>query len=710
MTRHERTTRENLSTFPSIRRYCMVSSLLISLLISSNTSLADFQPVPEDSLRTTREMQIDLLVSLRYIDKSHYKDVNLNDELSQKVLKRYLDTLDPNKQYFYASDIAKFKHNELDIDNQFKQGNPQLGFDIYKVLRKRIRERQDYAISLLEKGFDFNIDEDYLLDRSESTWPTNVEEMNDIWRKLVKNAVIIQRLDKTPEDTIRENLSKRYTRHANIIWQTNAEEVFEFYLNAFMREVGPHTQYMSRVTAENFRINLSLSLEGIGASLQSENDYTIIRKIIVGGPASKSNQLSVDDKIVGVGQTEDAIEDVTGWRLMDVVKKIRGKKGTTVYLQLLPADSPLGSTPETISLVRDVINLEDSAAQLEYQTVNDQRFAVIEIPSFYAKQERNSSGENKVVSTSHDVARLIKEAQSTGDIDGLILDLRGNGGGYLREAINLTGLFIDEGPVVQVQASDERSVQLDDTDAGTAYDGPLAVLVDKGSASASEIFAGAIKDYGRGIIIGERTFGKGTVQTTQPLKRLKKNEVSSTLKLTIQQFFRVNGSSTQVKGVEPDIVLDIGERGDYGEGMLDNALPWSKIDAALDESSTLNNTLKSLNQLHLTRAKSSPAFTYLKQNALQRKVNNDLKTVPLAETKRKSWAMTQELKSIDQLNKYRKSLNLSEVDESTIKDSNKDLPDGDKHWDRVFQKEAAEILSDFLKQQKVSKPNAIAAG
>ncbi len=710
MTRYERTIRENLSPFPNIRRYCVMSSLFIGLLVSSNLSLADYQPVPEDTLRTTREMQIDLLVSLRYIDKNHYKDINLNDELSQKVLKRYLDTLDPNKQYFYASDIEKFKLNELDIDNQFKQGNPQLGFDIYKVLRKRIRERQDYAIDLLEKGFDFTIDEDYLLDRSDSNWPTNTAEMNDIWRKRVKNAVIIQRLDKTPEDTIRENLKKRYTRHANIIWQTNAEEVFEFYLNAFMREVGPHTQYMSRVTAENFRINLSLSLEGIGASLQSENDYTIIRKIIVGGPASKSNKLSVDDKIVGVGQTEDAIEDVTGWRLMDVVKQIRGKKGTTVYLQLLRADSPLGSTPETISLVRDIINLEDSAAQLEYQTINDKRFAVIEIPSFYAKQERDSSGENKVVSTSHDVARLIKEAQNTGELDGLILDLRGNGGGYLREAINLTGLFIDEGPVVQVQASDERSVQLDDTDAGTAYDGPLAVLVDKGSASASEIFAGAIKDYGRGIIIGERTFGKGTVQTTQPLKRLKRNEVSSTLKLTIQQFFRVNGSSTQVKGVEPDIVLDIGDRGDYGKGMLDNALPWSQIDAALDESSSFSSTVENLNQLHLMRAKTSPAFTFLKQNALQRKVNNDLKTVPLAEDKRKSWAMAQELESINQLNEYRKSLNLSEVDESTIKDSNKDLPDGDKHWDRVFQKEAAEILSDFLEQLKVSKPNAIVAG
>ena len=294
---------------------------------------------------------------------------------------------------------------------------------------------------------------------------------------------------------------------------------------------------------------------------------------------------------------------------------------------------------------------------------------------------------------------LLMKLKLLGKIDGLIIDLRGNGGGYLREAINLTGLFIDKGPVVQVQSSNEESVQLNDRNSGTAYDGPLLVLVDKTSASASEIFAGAIKDYGRGIIVGERTFGKGTVQTTQPLKRTKPNEVSSTLKLTIQQFFRVNGESTQVKGVEPDIVLDTGNRGDFGEGMLDNALPWAKISSALDSQSAITTNLNELNQLHLDRAQNSAAFTFLKQTALQRKVNSDLKIVSLAQDKRTAFANDQEKKSIDQINNYRGSLDLPLIDSSTLSDANKDLPNGDKHWARVFQKEAALILYDYLNQQ-----------
>ena len=681
-----------------LRRSCLLGCVLFTATFSSLVS-ADFKPIPEESLQTTREMQIDLLVSLKYLKKEHYKDVSLDDELSKKTLDRYLDFLDPNRVYFYASDIAEFRLEQFNLDNQFSQGNPELGFDIYKVLRKRVREREDYANQLLETKFNFNLDESFTIDRSESAWPETQAEMNDLWRKRVKNAVIIQKLDKTPEKEIRTALSKRYARQANIVWQTRPEEVFELYLNALMREVGPHTQYMSRVTAENFRINLSLSLEGIGASLQSENDYTVIRKVIAGGPASKSGKLSIDDKIVGVGQSAENIEDVTGWRLMDVVGKIRGKKGSTVFLQILTADSPPGSTPETVELIRDVISLEDSAAQLDYQEVNDKRFAVIEIPSFYAKQKRNKSGDNTVISTSKDVARLIEEAQSSGNIDGLIIDLRGNGGGYLREAINLTGLFIDQGPVVQVQSSDEQSIRLNDRNIGTAYDGPLAVLVDKSSASASEIFAGAIKDYGRGIIIGERTFGKGTVQTTQPLKRTGPNEVSSTLKLTIQQFFRVNGESTQVKGVEPDVILDTGNRGDFGEGMLDNALPWAKISSALNSQNTIDTNIDELKQLHLNRAQKSAAFTFLKQTALQRKINNDLKIVSLDQGKRTTFANNQEIESVKQINNYRQSLSLPLIDPSTISDANKDLPDGDKHWAKVFQKEAALILNDFLNQQ-----------
>lgn len=696
-------------TLTFLRRSCLIGFVTLATTVSSHV-FADINPVPEEALKTTREMQVDLLVSLKFLDRNHYKDIVFNDDLSQKILSRYIDFLDPNRIYFYESDINEFKQHELKIDNQLKQGNPQLGFEIYKVLRQRIKERQTYAEKLLANKFDFSIDEKYLIDRSESRWPTTETEMSELWRKRVKNAFMIQTLDNIAEEEIRENLNKRFSRQANIVWQTKPEEVFELYLNALMREVGPHTQYMSRVTAENFRINLSLSLEGIGASLQTENDYTVIRKVIAGGPASKSGKLNIDDKIVGVGQSSDNIEDVTGWRLMDVVSKIRGKKGSTVHLNILSANSPPGSTPETVTLIRDVISLEDSAAQLDYQEVNDKRFAVIEIPSFYAKEKRKKTGESAVISTSKDVERLITEAQNSGKIDGLIIDLRGNGGGYLSEAINLTGLFIDTGPVVQVQNSLDESVQYNDQDSGTAYNGPLAVLVDKTSASASEIFAGAIKDYGRGIIIGERTFGKGTVQTTQPLKRSKRNEVSSTIKLTIQQFFRVNGESTQVKGVEPDVLLDTGNRGEFGEGTLDNALPWSKISSALNATKSINYDAEALNQHHLTRAKQSPAFSFLKETALQRKINTDLKTVSLEKNKRAALAKQQEDKSIKQINDYRQSLKLPLVDSKTLDDANKDLPNGDKHWNRVFQKEAALILNDFIKQQSNTKDKKLVSG
>jgi len=616
--------KNNLFNLYKCTRNIVTLTIAISSLTLSSTTFADYSPIPEETLHPTREMQIDLLLSLKYLDRGHYKNISLDDDLSEKIFARYLNILDPNRMYFYADDIDKFTSSSLEIDDQFKQGNAQQGFDIYKILRKRILEREQFAHELLDKGFNFELDEEYYFDRSESAWPNSEEEMNDLWRKRVKNSVLIQKLDQLPYSEIQNTLKKRYTRQTQIVWQTKPEEVFEFYLNALMREVGPHTQYMSRVTAENFRINLSLSLEGIGASLQSENDYTIVRNIIAGGPASKNGQLSINDKIVGVGQTEESIEDVTGWRLMDVVSKIRGKKGSVVYLNVLSEKAPPGSTPTTISIVRDVISLEDSAAQLNYQYVDEKRFAVIEVPSFYAKRQTNKDGENEIISTSQDVARLINEANSNGTIDGLIIDLRGNGGGYLREAINLTGLFIDSGPVLQVQTSDERSVQLDDNDFGTAYDGPLAVLVDKSSASASEIFAAAIKDHGRGIIIGERTFGKGTVQTTQPLKRVPKDEVSSTLKFTIQQFFRINGDSTQVKGVEPHISLDTGNRGDFGEGSLDNALPWTRIGAVVKPQLSSLVDFSKLEQNHMSRAEASAAFNYLKRTSEQRQLNNQL--------------------------------------------------------------------------------------
>jgi len=595
--------------------------------------------------------------------------------------------------------VKEFKKYEFQIDDQFKNGNLGLGFVIYIYYRERVKEREKYVHELLSKKLDFNKDEFYTIDRADSEWPNSEQEMNNLWRKKIKNQILVQQLSEENQDKVYENIEKAHTNRTNIIWQTKPEEVFELFLNAFTKEFGPHTQYMSRTTAENFRIQMSLSLEGIGATLQNDNSYTIVRKIVGGGPADKAGELKADDKIIGVGQTKDSIEDVTGWRLMDVVSQIRGKKGTTVYLKRF-IDGDISSKPDVISIVRDVIQLQDSAAKIEYQKVKDRTFAVIELPLFYANYKDKSKG----LTTSSDVKKLLLNAQKEHDIDGVIIDLRGNGGGYLPEAINLTGLFIDKGPVVQVQSKDESADIYRDTKSGTVFDGPLAVLVDQNSASASEIFAAAIQDYGRGIVIGERTFGKGTVQEVKPLTRPQKNKASSTLKFTTQQFFRINGESTQVRGVTPDIELDIGNRGGYGEGKLDKALPWSQIDEAKYNHRKVPGIL-ALHEMHLSRSSKSPAFKFLKANSKLQENSSNVKVVHLNKSKRQEWNNSLEKNRLNIINEYRKALRLKPVNKDTIKDSNKDLPDEDKHWDRIYQKESALILNDFLDINEV--PNFI---
>lgn len=654
--------------------------------------LANFQPVSEASLTTTDEMVADLHRAFKIVKYLHYNNVEVNDDLSSSVFYKYLEQLDPNKHYFYASDIEQFKVFEHQIDNHLKDSNPDVAFRIYKVLRKRVAEREQYAKQQLAEGFNFSIDEEHSIDRSEASWPANKAEMNELWRKSIKNKFLTYKSEGVDKIEINTKLQKQFTRNKQNVWQTKPEEVFEVFLNSYMKEFGPHTQYMSRVTAENFRINMSLSLEGIGASLQTEEDHTIVKKVIVGGAADKAGNLNIEDKVVGVGQSINTIEDVTGWRLMDVVSKIRGRKGTPVFLKTISADTAAGAPPKIIKIVRDVINLADKAAKLEYQTINDKKFAVIEIPSFYARRNQNNQ---RVISTSGDVERLIYKAQREGNFDGLIIDLRQNGGGYLGEAIRLTGLFIDQGPVLQVQDQTAYSKVYKDTVSGVAYTGPLAVLIDKNSASASEIFSGAIKDYGRGLIIGERSFGKGTVQEMRPLNR-KKGGSGSTIKFTTQQFFRVNGSSTQGKGIEPDITLNINsDYSDYGESSLENALPWKKIKAAKYYSQDLALNEK-LSYLHKLRAENNPSFTFLQQSNELFKRNKQVKSVPLSQEKRTLWFKQREKESIQNINAYREMINLAPLTSKTMKDASKDLPNGENHWDRVYQKEAAYILNDYI--------------
>ncbi|MCL4166518.1 UNVERIFIED_CONTAM: hypothetical protein GTU68_047788, partial [Idotea baltica] len=398
-------------------------------------------------------------------------------------------------------------------------------------------ERTEMALNLIKQDFDFTVNESINIDRESLQWAQD-EEIENRWYKRIKNDTLQQIMAETELDEIRSNLANRYQRQRDVTFQLKADEVFEWFMNAYARELGPHTQYMSHVTSENFRINMSLSLEGIGAALQTEQDYTVINRLIPGGPAELSGAIDPEDKIVAVGQANEEKVNVIGWRLMDVVQMIRGDKGTIVSLDVIKNDSAPGTPPETIKLTRDVIQLEDQAAKLT-------------IPSFYSNSGIASNGGAKYTATTHDVRKLLEQVEESNS-EGVIIDLRGNGGGYLNEAISLTGLFIPQGPVVQVVQSNRKRQVLNDDDRSVAYDGPMVVMIDRYSASASEIFAAALQDYGRALIIGERSFGKGTVQRVAPLRYGNNVTHESQVKLTTAKFFRINGGSTQYEGVMPD--------------------------------------------------------------------------------------------------------------------------------------------------------------
>lgn len=663
---------------------------------------ADFSPIDEEELRTTNEMRKDMINSVRVIDRYHYQPQQLDDDLSAKILNRYLDLLDSSRIYFTESDIDTFRKYRKRLDDSLLSADAEPAFTIYKVFRQRVAERNDYVKTLLQKEFDFTLTESIVVDRSELDWPDGLDALNEVWRKKIKNDFLTQKLGGTSLDEIRENLEKRYDRQMHVVWQTKPEEVFEYFMNAYTKEIEPHTQYMSSVTAENFAIHMSLSLEGIGASLQTENDYTVVKKIIVGGPAEKSGQLSPEDKIIGVGQSADSIENVIGWRLMDVVKQIRGKKGSKVFLQVQHEGAVPGSPPDLIVLTRDVIRLDEQAAKLYYEQNGPKRYGVIEIPSFYLDSKSRRENPEDYKSTTNDVKRLINEATKTG-IDGLVIDLRGNGGGFLDEAVKLTGLFIDKGPVVQIKHTTNKSQGLSDRDEGTYYDGPLLVMVDRFSASASEIFSGAMQDYGRAVIVGERTFGKGTVQRLTPLSVNSRDSISSELKITTAQFFRVNGESTQHKGVTPDIIIDTGdEYDDFGERAYDNALPWAVITPMRYTKTLLSgNAVTDAASKHRLRTEANPSFIYLRNaNRLNEEVA-DLKEISLSEKERKQSFEQREEVRLALVNQYRKTLDLKALDRDELKDASDDLPDGDDHWKRVFQREAANILHDLINNNVV---------
>lgn len=694
-----------------IARLAAITTL--GFAITTGASLAQIKRVPDAALTMNENLSFDIHKTLYFLRFGHYSPKTLDDEYSSRILDAYLKDLDPNKIYFTQQDMDKFDTYRFKLDDFIKRRDAEVAFEIFKIFRQRLSERTDYAMKLIDTDFDFEVDETINIDRDSYQWAKDTKALEETWAKRIKNDTLQGLMAETPIDEIRENLKRRYERQADVVYQLKADEVFEYFMNAFTRDHGPHTTYMSHVTAENFDISLSLQLQGIGAALQSDEDYTVINRIIKGGPAEKDGTIQTEDKIIAVGQETGEMVNVIGWRLMDVVQMIRGDKGTTVKLDVLPADDAPGSPPERVELVRDIIQLEDQAVKLSHIEVpeGDQKhkYSVISIPSFYSNADIARQTGGKLVSTSHDVETILNDIQNT-DSEGVILDLRGNGGGYLNEAIRLTGLFIKEGPVVQIV--NERSRIRDirrDRDRKIAYDGPLVILIDRYSASASEILAGALQDYGRALIVGERSFGKGTVQYPRSLRE---NDIErkSKVKFTNAQFFRISGSSTQHRGVIPDLTLNSGlEDPEFGERSYDNALPWSKTRAADYKAGAFEpSVLNTLNAKHIQRTDVDPAFSLLRKRSQRVMENKNLKFLSLNLEKRQNRRDSLSEESLNDLNIYRASLGLEPVTEDTRKDN--PLPDEDQHWNIVHHREAANILHDMIQQAKPLVTKSVASG
>lgn len=599
------------------------------------------RPLPAISPQP-RETLVDQAIA-GLLTRYHYGHAPLDDALSAQIFKHYLEDLDPSRSYFLQSDIDSFAKYRDQLDDAIRNGNLHPAFDIYNVYQKRVAERIDYAISLLNHEPDFKVKQSYTFDRRKAPWVQTPEAMNTLWQERVKSDALGLLLAGKTWQQAADILRKRYRNFEHRARQVTDEDVFDLFMNSYTRSLDPHTDYFSPPQSQDFQIQMSLKLQGIGAALVSDGEYTKVERIIPGGPAARSKELHPDDRITGVAQGDKGdIVDVVGWRLDDVVSLIRGNPGTVVRLQILPAGAAPGSPERIIRLVRDTVKLEAQAAHQHIVTVKQDhrtyRIGVVVIPSFYSDFQGRMEGEKNYASTTHDVRRLLQQLNAA-HVDGVIIDLRNNGGGSLQEADDLTGLFIPHGPVVQIRDTDGKVDVEDDDHSGVTYTGPLAVLVNRFTASASEIFAAAIQDYHRGVIIGSTTYGKGTVQTLFDLNRIiPGDDDAGQLKLTVEKFYRVNGASTQRKGVTPDIALPTAiDQTEFGEETQDSALPWDQI-AATDYTPLhlgIDKALPKLIKLHDTRIAHNKAWAlYLDELKLYRQ-QRDENSVSLVLSERK---------------------------------------------------------------------------
>ncbi len=618
-------------------------ALSVALLLGSpvvakpkTVSLADLTPTPSQGEAAD-------WVS-KYLTRLHYASQPLDDAMSQQILKRYLEALDSEKVFFLKADIDGFERKyATSLDDAIERRQLDAVFEIYRTYLQRLRERTDYSRSLLEKGFDFSVDEDYHYDRKDATWASDRAELDEHWRQRIKNDWLRLKLAKREDAKIAETLDKRYKDYFVRVEQLDRQDVFQTFLNAYAMAIEPHTNYLGPRASENFQISMRLSLEGIGAVLQREGEFVVIRSVVEGGPAALGGKVKPGDRIVAVGQAKDPqLTDVVGWRLEDVVDLIRGPKDTLVKLEVLAAESSVGGKTQLVEIVRDKVKLEEQAAQkrvIETGGEDSRKIGVIELPAFYLDFAARARGDSDYRSSTRDVRKLLDELAKE-KVDGVLIDLRNNGGGSLTEATELTGLFIDQGPVVQVRDGRGRVQVEADTARGVVYDGPLAVMVNRASASASEIFAAAIQDYGRGIIIGEPTFGKGTVQQLVDLDYIANKSAPELgqLKLTMAQFFRVDGGSTQHKGVVPDLDFPVTlDASDYGESTYDNALPWTKIAAAsYAPVGDFGRLVPLLTTRHEARIAKDPEFAFLLEDIEQYRESRDRKSISLSYAKREA--------------------------------------------------------------------------
>ncbi len=677
-----------------MHKFCRIA-LAVSLSLASISILAenkednkDLPILAPESQHATSTKRI-----TAQFTRAHYKKIKIDDLLSEQIFDRYIKQLDYARNVFLASDVEGFAQYRDEFDTYISRGKLDVAYQIYNLNLQRRLERYQYALSLLanEKAFDFELDESYNFDREEAQRPTSVAELDELWRKKVKYDALNLTLAGKEWPKIQEVLGKRYRYAIKRLKQSESEDVFQIVMNSFARVVEPHTSYLSPRNAERFQMEMNLSLEGIGAVLRAEEDYTVIQSVVSGGPADKSNELKAKDRIVGVSQDDKEFVDVIGWRLDDVVELIKGPKGSKVRLQVLGAESEDDSSIKVVSIVRDTIKLEDRAAKSEvyFEKAGDEntkKLGVITIPSFYNHLSRDVKLE---------IAKLKDE-----NVAGIIVDLRGNGGGSLTEATLLTGLFIDKGPVVQVRDGANRVQVNSDKDGISYYNGPLTVMVDRYSASASEIFSAAIQDYGRGIIVGEHTFGKGTVQQHRGLGRVYDlyEKPFGSIQFTIAKFYRINGGSTQHRGVLPDIEFPSAiDPADWGESKEENALPWDQIPKArYNKLNDISLDLSYLSALHSSRVLENREFNYLLSDIEEYKAEKDDKTISLNLAKRKEKRETRKAKQLARANER---LVLMGKEKVTDLD---DLPEDLETLD-PFLDETAKITFDLVSLGKVAK-------